>query len=84
MEEKKVDNKENLGEHWHAPDTLFCHAKFSKKECTNKECKFKHELYYPKRFGGTKVPEKICPNGVKCPINHRKIKCPIEKDNGVC
>lgn len=31
-----------------------------------------------------KRPENICPNGIKCPINHKKIECPIEKRDGVC
>lgn len=74
MEEKKTEK-----EHWHEPSKLFCHAKFSKKECKNKDCKFKHDLFYARHFRGTKVPENICPNGIKCPINHRNIKCPIEK-----
>lgn len=43
-------------------------------ECKNKDCKFIHHKNKPD----------ICPNGKFCPINHKKIKCIIEEEKGVC
>ncbi|KRW98960.1 hypothetical protein PPERSA_00787 [Pseudocohnilembus persalinus] len=76
MEEQK-QNK-----HWHNPEKLFCHYKFSQGKCDQKQCKFKHELFQSKH--NTNVLPKICPNGIKCPINHKKLKCPIEEKEGSC